>query len=292
LSYDPFFTGTPSSKGDFLSFFKDRPRYKAEDSQVWYENEDTGVYFSFDFSGDDLPEEDDEGPPTTAAFNMNYFRPHFFALQAEPEVNAFVSHFGCGIYDPQMDGMNEGPYSPEGFIKSWNAGNLFGYQAILRQESQDNKPFTLPTEQLEAVWRWNNTNEEIYRSLGMDIFVPRIMLMAVGGETKTFCVWPEAIPTLVPKTDLVYIPRDELAPKKLFRGKKQDYCLVQQHELDDVLSDFEPGLPLPARNPSFETSTKEHKALVMLLNPHKGEIPALPHDQVLNAAPVNHAQAT
>src|SRR5690349_4007908 len=104
MSYDLYFLRRPEqaalSREEFSAYFANRPNYTVQGSQAWYANEDTGVYFSFGFGDgsdgvEDEPEEDLEPPPdeltsTGLSFNINYFRPHFFGLEAEPELAAVV----------------------------------------------------------------------------------------------------------------------------------------------------------------------------------------------------------
>jgi len=99
MSYDLFFTQPEITLEQFLDYFAGRSRYRVENAQAWYENEDTGVYFCFDYSIE--PEYDPEAPAGIVAFNLNFYRPHFFALEAEPEVRSFVDYFNCSVHDPQ-----------------------------------------------------------------------------------------------------------------------------------------------------------------------------------------------
>ena len=141
MSYDLFLKSNAAAldADGFEAYFDTRPNYTVNNGQAFYENEDTGVYFSFDYASDEAE---------TVAFNLNYFRPHFFGLEAAPEVAAFISAFNLNIHDPQTDGMGDGPFSVEGFLRGWNAGNRFGYRAVL---SQDERPETqvYPTVELE-----------------------------------------------------------------------------------------------------------------------------------------------
>jgi hypothetical protein len=133
MSYDLYFrprTGELTESA-FNAYFRDRPHYKMEGAQAWYQNEDTGVYFLFERQ-DSEPQPDDEGEAFPATLNVNYFRPSYFGLEAQPEVTAFVRAFDMTVSDPQLDGMGEGEYVAERFLTGWNKGNEFGYEAILR----------------------------------------------------------------------------------------------------------------------------------------------------------------
>lgn len=240
MSYDLFFrAAAPLSREQFLAYFSERPRYAIDGGQAFYENEDTGVYFYFDFTGPDDDEEesvDDEVESGDAvAFNLNYFRPHFFGLEAAVEVAAFVERFGLGVNDPQMEGMGEGPFSTEGFLRGWNAGNRFAYRAILSQGDYPDLQ-VCATETLERAWRWNFVRESLQDEVGDDCFVPKQIFMKDGDRAVTAVIWPDAIPMLMPPADLVFILRDELAV-----GPKTDdpeIAVVPWREVSPQLSAF------------------------------------------------------
>lgn len=106
MSYDLFLIRTSPSlrRQDFEAYFQNRPHYTLNENktQAWYENDTTGVYFSFDFEKDgyfteserELEEESDtssgifnklkllfKGQKTGAPhilFNINYNRPSIF----------------------------------------------------------------------------------------------------------------------------------------------------------------------------------------------------------------------
>lgn len=147
MSYDLFLnpSSRPLSGEQFASYFGERAHYTVGNDQAFYENADTGVYFFFDHN--------DDGPGSVT-FNLNYFRPHYFGLEAAPEVAAFITAFDLSIEDPQSDGMGDGPFSIKGFLQGWNAGNRFGYRAVLSQGDQ-NENRVYPTADLERIWRWN-----------------------------------------------------------------------------------------------------------------------------------------
>ena len=103
MSYDLFLKSDSSAltAEQFASYFSRRDCYTADKTRASYENEDTGVYFVFYYGGDD---EDD-----SVAFNLNYFRPHFFGLEAAPELAEFVTTFNLSIGDPQTNGPSPIP---------------------------------------------------------------------------------------------------------------------------------------------------------------------------------------
>ena len=246
MSYDLSFLvrngeATPTAES-FREHFRSRRGYTEQGGEFWYQNEDTGVYFSFDLhEGEDVGEDldadgaasvDDGLRATCLTFNLNYFRPHVFGLESEREVSALVARFSLLVDDPQNEGMARGPYSSVGFLRGWDAGNLFGHRAILGQMDKGEPSISnprldaLPKETLESIWRWNYGRPQLQHELGDDVFVPRIQLVRDEGAPRSFVVWGDAIAVAVPDVDLLVLVRDELAPRKLF-GRKRDMCLAK-----------------------------------------------------------------
>ena len=281
MSYDLFFTSESISRESFKRYFNGRPYYQIEKDQAWYTNEDSGVYFSFEVNDDC---EEDEDLPHSASFNMNYFRPHFFAIEAEPEVRAFIDHFSCSIDDPQNEGMESGPYSGEGFLRGWYNGNEFSMQAILNMPENTNEYVSKPTVELEKHWKWNKSRMQRDEDLREDIFIPKIMYGNIDGEFASFCVWPDGIPTLIPKVDFLHIPRQELAPKKgLFRKKEEDFCLVRFSEAYPILSQYSVAdFELEAFKLPVTEIPKAIKQFVTGLSKFEGQVEGIGSDLVLN----------
>lgn len=111
---------------------------------------------------------------------MNVFRPHYFALEAEPVVRRLVDRFGLRVSDPQSEGMGKGPYSSEGFLRGWNAGNRFAARAFSQlQATEEVVPLhhTLPTAVNRAVWGWTYLRDELAHDLAdeeIDVYLPPV----------------------------------------------------------------------------------------------------------------------
>src|SRR5262249_20660021 len=150
---------------------------------------ETGVYFHFTYS--EPGGEDDENPNTDTSahqgrpyifFNINFFRPSVFGLEAERVLTRVVEHFNLTVNDPQGDGMGQGEYTPEGFLRGWNAGNRFAISAMRqiqdRGENIIGGNLTLPAAVLRTLWEWsidrNSLNEDLMDFEEIDVFVPRI----------------------------------------------------------------------------------------------------------------------
>lgn len=278
MSYDLFFTSPKISRDEFEGYFSNYPLYQLNAGQAFYENEITGVYFSFDHAAND---DDDLEFSVEASFNANFYRPHFFGLEAAIEVERFVSHFKCQIEDPQNEGMVSNKFTKEGFLKGWNTGNKFAVN-VLGERSKISPEF-MPTEKLEKMWRWNYTLSDRERNLVEDIFIPRIIFLKINGVLGTCAVWPDAIPTYVPNVDFLYVPRKECVPQKLFGKSVEDKCIISNADFPDFFQDYSLmvegmrafKLPSP-KTPGFI------KKYVSKLESFEGEIEALAIDTVLN----------
>ena len=289
MSYDIYFLrDKPLEAAEFQSYFAGRPHYEMNGDQAWYNNEDSGVYFSLERA--DPEDEEDSELDAAATFNMNLFRPHFFALEAAPEVQAFIQHFGFEFHDPQLDGMAHGPFSTDGFIRGWNKANQFAYRALFNSEEAPDTVHARPTAQLEAVWRWNLAKEGIQSSLGEDVFVPRISWTTVDGQLASAVVWPDGIATLIPQVEMLIIGREELAPTRLFRRQKDSFA-IPQTAVDGVLASFESGVyPLPCRVPQYAVPPESVKQFVRGLPSDSRALQVLSADTVLNQELVDAAR--
>lgn len=285
MSYDLFFSrrdGGPLSLRDFSAFFRGRARWELKEHQAWYSNEDTGVYFSFDYEGASERIED-ERPASDVAFNMNFFRPPFFALEAAPEIATFVSHFDLLVHDPQVQGMGEGEYSEEGFLRGWNAGNYFGHRIIANQQQEKERLHSYPESRLFEAWKWNHQRERIQNAMHEDVFVPRIMFFEIDGAAMSAVVWGDAIPILIPEVDVVLIARQQLAPRRLFR-RRPDAAAIPIGELSALLNAFPVSdQPLRHRRVIYDRPPEEIVQFVRSLEPDTAAIKGLPIDQVLSS---------
>ncbi|EJL81215.1 hypothetical protein PMI16_04821 [Herbaspirillum sp. CF444] len=278
MSYDLFFNFPQAAQRSAVDeYFTRRQLYKI-DSAVVYENPDTGVYFVLEFRN----EEGDPNRVVGASLNLNYFRPHIFGLEAEPEIRAFVERFDLAIDDPQMHGMAQGPYTSAGFYSGWNAGNAFGYRAIT---AENKGPFlSYPEKKAEAVWSWNKQKRALQTRIGESMFVPTVMFATIDGRVQSIVVWGDGIPTLMPLTDVVLVVRDKFAPKPLFRAKQgKDHCLVSPGDLNGLLGpSTDEGYALPVRVPNYIDPGADIVRWIGKLQAFSGDLKLVRPDQVLS----------
>lgn len=294
MSYDLYFYRRDSSaiaEADFLSYFASREDYGRNGDPGFYENEDTGVYFSFHISDDRDSDDTDGHRPAAATFNINYFRPHIFGLEAEGELAAFVRHFDLTVDDPQLDGMGEGEYSREGFLAGWNAGNDFGYRSIVERSGSVAADHVLPTERIEACWRWNRARRQLQRQFGEQVFVPRIMFFADAGEPLSVSVWTDGIPIALPQVDAVLVLRDDLAPRRPL-DQKYDFCLTTFAKARPLLEQFpEISGEMPYRLLRYGETPPSVIAFVQSLRPLAEKPRGIAVDKILNAELLQKALA-
>jgi len=288
MSYDLFFTGSEITEEEFVGYFSGRKWYELNNQEAWYKNEDTGVYFNFEYSNE--PPEEDDDAPQGVSFNLNFFRPHFFALEAEPEVRAFVEHFGCTVLDPQNDGDIEVHYSTAAFLEGWNRGNEFAYSALLSSQDDPRIIHTRPKTELRSIWEWNIKREHVQETLGENIFVPRIMFLEVDGKAHSAVAWPDAIPALIPTVDALLVGRDELAPRGWFRRRK-DLFIVPFEDARPVLEAFESNdyalTTFPIPGPTVPAEVVDY---VKNLKPNRAPIEGIPMDHILDREIVEQYQ--
>ncbi len=277
MSYDLFLKprGGDFALADLESYFGEREHYSFEGTQAWYQNEATGVYFVFEYR----EEEEDEGEYFPIAFNMNYFRPSFFIREAEPEVTAFIAEFDLTVDDPQVNGMGTGEYDPEKFNRGWLNGNEFGYQSILRDHPHT---FSLPSARLEQAWQWNHGREKLQFEATEDVFVPGIMLLNYRQQTVTACVWPDAIPSILPPVDILLIGRKELAPRRFFK-RTEDMVIGNWDEMRPLLDSHKTRMQGDAFYLRYEKVPAQLKRHIQQMKPiDLDSLERLPFDQVLD----------
>jgi len=279
MSYDLFFEfQSPVQAEDLDRYFATRPNYQSGNG-AFYQNQATGVYFQFTWSADAT------GSRTVSrsAFNMNFFRSHVFALEAEPEVRSFVERFSARVQDPQKEGMGDGPYSTNGFLKGWNTGNEYAYEAILTMQAPSHKFYTLPANEIEWVWRWNFSIASTQASFGESLFVPRIMPLLINGELHTVVVWGDGIPELIPEVDMLLIIRDELAPVPANGVHQKDKCLVLQNSVNEILAPLsDDGYALRVRKPTYNVAPDAVRKFIRSLPQTTDHITGVAMDSILD----------
>lgn len=243
MSYDLYFRTrdgeTKPGAQELEAHFRARPNYTLHDGAAEYGNEDTGVYFHFDWSPPDpelLEDTEEDEVHHDVAFNINYNRPSFFGLEAAPELKAFTERFSYIVDDPQMDGMGEdATFTEQGFIKGWNAGNQFGVYAVMQHGDAGRSIPNLRRELLTDVWRWNFHREELQAQVGDDLFVPKILPIELDGAIHTAAVWGDLLPSVLPAVTYLLSPLERY---KGFLERGDALRIVPFRELEPLLKAY------------------------------------------------------
>ena len=195
--------------------------YTPSDDCVAYSNPDTGVEFTFTYYEGGAEAEGTDSKEHSQAFrarphvhfNLNYFRPHTFGLEAGRVLSRFARALKLRQYDPQ-NGDERDAFDADAFLASYDKGNQGAHKA-LRALGVGGDVLSLPAQLNRALWDWNYNREEIADDFlscdVIDVFVPRIMFSREDRRARSFCLFPNLIPTAVPKVDRVLITRDKLA---------------------------------------------------------------------------------
>jgi hypothetical protein len=277
MSYD-LFLGPRSGqldRGRLANYFGARAHYRLSEQQAFYLNPDSGVYFGFEF---DPASKDSD--PLPISFNINFFRPSYFILEAELEASAFVRHFDLTVFDPQVDGMGEGDYRSDLLIKGWNSGNRFAFSAFLKKPADARELAIYPTAMLTDIWRWNLARAERQAQAGEEKFVPRVGFLRIDGMAKSFVLWPDGIPTIIPPVDYVLVVRKQLCSAP---GFATDQALLTWRQARRALGRHSMVAADNSLLPNYDREPPGELASVLRSLPaHPGEPEYLQNDQVLD----------
>jgi len=190
VSYDLYLSPDAFDANAIRDWFRQRANYQIDGGDITYENSETGVRFTFCV---------DEGVGgALVAFNINYFRPHTFALEAEPEVAACLARFPGRIDDPQH--MGDGPYSRDGFLAGWNHGNRTAFEIAASRGLQE--PLAADPARIEAAWAWNYARAQLQAEAGENLFAPKIVWLqpAAGAAPEAAVTWTFGVATIIPES--------------------------------------------------------------------------------------------
>jgi hypothetical protein len=258
----------------FTDYFRSRDHYEQSEWEALYRNPDSGAYFAFNFT----PPKESEERPLPISFNINFFRPSYFILEAGMEVTAFVRYFDLLVFDPQIDGMGEGEFQCDLLIKGWNEGNCFAFSGFLKKPNAIREVATYPTAMLTNAWRWNLARSERQAQAGDEKFVPRIGFVRIGGTARSFVVWPDGIPTIIPPVD--YLIRERLRPAP---RSAPDLALLPLRQARPVLERHGTIAADASFMPSYDGEPPDEVVrFLQSLPAHAEEFAFLGNDQVLD----------
>jgi hypothetical protein len=219
--YELFFVSTEPVLPDRAAFerhFAQRERYAIDKGHAHYENQDTGVAFSFDIALNPPPPSG--RPRAWARFVLDFVRPSFFAEEATKELDLFTSRFGRDVLD--AGDAEHTSFSAPAFLRSWETGNR---AALGPYRPATHGRMVMPRGRLLAVWDWNFRRHALQSQEGGDVFVPRVWFIRMGNEIATSVIWPDAMAIRVPQVDQVIFSRDALAPRGKL-GRRPDVAVT------------------------------------------------------------------
>jgi len=273
MSYDLYFDAGPETrlnKKSFAAYFKERANYKVSKKQAVYQNEDTAVHFIWDAPEDEV-----------CAFNLNFFRPHVFGLEAALELEAFTQAFGVTVTDPQADEAAEPAFfNKDKFLQAWNDGNQFAYKSLL--EEQTEPVYSWPAARIRVVWEWNFGRPPESENGAEDIFVPGIFAVKLDGKVLSVAVWPPGCPILLPEVDLLLVP---------VTLESEDVALVEWEEIAPVVNPYrEEAAGLARYRLQFENWPDQISAFLGKERSPVGELNGIGLDEVLDLEMVQKAR--
>jgi hypothetical protein len=239
MSYDLIFCrekGRPLAFEDVAAWAARRKYFeRSAPKQLWYENKDTGVYFSFEYENFDP--EDGLVPPQfediRLSFNLNFFRPSFFAYEAMPIVTELARNFGLlGIEDSSPPAACDA----EQLTASWIESNSRAAKAVIHAGEVE-EPFYMPAEKSLEWWRYMYRHEELSKELEMaDVFVPTLFLLALNDSRniRTAVTWIPDVHMIVPDCELVILGRK----RKGFLAAKEERGIVSLRTISETLGNL------------------------------------------------------
>jgi hypothetical protein len=256
MSFDLYFCSSGKRESiisEFSSHFMERKFYSKTESkegniQYFYENEETGVYFSFDYNGNDpddsMQEEMDGFLDTGLSFNINFVRPSFFGMEAMPEVVELQNQLDLLIYDCQAHSRkinNPGKYTAEELYDSWCINNL---RATSAMREKDYSPLFMNHEKAAQLWEYQYKRSQLQDEVGNDTFIPRINVLKRKNENQilTVVAWPDGISEVIPPCDFLFIHQEK---KGIFK-KSSDMLISYSaviNSLGKYLTPFSGSIP-------------------------------------------------
>jgi len=266
MSFDLYFCWRKPERMNFdevTAWSKGIECFKRSDTQLWYSNPKTGVYFSFDFEAK-APESPDDGPDipdgyfdSGLSFNLNYNRPSYFAFEAMPIVEKLASEFGLGVANPQgnLDGHESAIVADsELLVQSWANSNKRAI-LLMMEQPQASRPLSMPAAASRYLWLYGKSKAELERTCGEGVFVPSLVPAQRKGEPKAgrFTVYTESLPTIIPECEWVCIVRRKTG---FFRLKeKHDVSVISSETFREVLGTY--LKPFQWENPTVQIIRSE-----------------------------------
>lgn len=219
MSYDLFFYKKQDSQvteqtiRTYLTENLTKPN--EQNNQWWFENEDTGVYFSFETTDkndyedfDQLFESFDEFENTRFLFNLNFIRPDFFGRESFAFVEKFIKDLNLYTLNPQSENCPDMPYKPQPneLHANWTITNNTAIK-----DNFSKKDCYYPLAETNEIWNHNFNKWNLQAKYDEEYYVPKIYLIEQYKTKKivTQTSWVKHIPNIFPKADYILMLRDK-----------------------------------------------------------------------------------
>lgn len=248
MSYDLFFykqKGSPLTELTIRNYLAENlTKPNEQNTQWWFENEDTGVYFCFETTHEsefenysELFESFKEFDNVRFMFNINFIRPDFFGLEAFPIVEKFIHDLDLYVLNPQSDYNPDIPSKPKTneLYENWSVTNETSTAA-----SFDKDDCYYPLADCNKIWEHNYNKCKLQADYEELYYVPKLYLVKEYKTNRivTRTSWVEHIPNIFPKADFIFMVRER---KTLLNTvKERGYILYETfinkfgHLLDDI----------------------------------------------------------
>jgi len=245
MSFDLYFCSPKSGRIDFdavAAWAKERGPFVRNPNQLWYSNEDTGVYFSLDFESNEPATPEDARVPEGAfdsglSFNLNFNRPSFFGYEAMPHVEQLARRFDLRVFNPQSNAPDFATEAEaKNLTESWLDHNRRAILTLTEQEPSFPSPPYMPLEHSLYLWRFGIAKAKLKLICGEDLYVPRLAPVHQKDSkvvSRAFTC-TQGVPTIVPESEWVFIVRGK---KSFFKPKEKPEVGVISRESFNELFD-------------------------------------------------------
>lgn len=228
MSYDLFFytqKDAAVNRDTVQKFLSDNlTSPNANNNQWWYENEDTGVYYSFETADKDdyedfnqLFESFQDFNFTKILFTLNFLRPDFFGLESFAFVDHLIEELDLWVLNPQSKENEDHIYKPQKneLYQNWAQLNNQFIISDLEQDNEepeednDGQRIFYPLKDCNEIWLHNYNKWQLQAQYKEDFYVPRINLVKTYDQGKIIsCThWASWLSYIIPPTDIIRIIR-------------------------------------------------------------------------------------
>jgi hypothetical protein len=247
MSFDLYFCSPKSGRVDFdavATWAKEKGPFVRNPGQLWYSNEDTGVYFSLDFGPNEPETPDDARIPegifdSGLSFNLNLNRPSFFGYEAMPYVEQLARRFDLRVFNPQSNAPDFATEAEaKNLTESWLDHNRRAILTLTEQDSSFANPFYMPLEHSLYLWRFSMAKEKLELICGEERYVPRLAPVHQKDSkvvSRAFTC-TQGVPTIVPESEWVFVVRGKMS---FFKPReKPEVGVVSRETFSDLLRGY------------------------------------------------------